>query len=146
MQHTTAYISLALCSALFFQGCTSTAPPPEPLEVQVEFISGTQQYSTSAGEAVEIASQTQEQLEVSGTMLLPNPCYSVEASGMAYPDSLLLTIEATPAQQMCTMAETLLPYQVTVHSTITEGQVLHVKHTFTGADHRARTFQPGHGQ
>ena len=138
---TTLILCLLVINTLVMHGCSSTAASQEPQEVEVEFSSGEQQYAAALADTVEIVRLADEQVAVSGSMRLPNPCFEVKASGLAYADSLLLIIEATPTPQMCQMAETSLPYEVIVHSTMNEEQELKVRHTFTGAEHLTRTFR-----
>jgi len=138
---TTLITCLILLNTVVLHGCSSTAASQEPEEIEVEFSSGEQQYSAALADTVEIVRLEDEQVAVSGSMRLPNPCFEVKASGLAYADSLLLTIEATPTPQMCQMAETTLPYEVIVHSAMSDEQELKVRHTFTGAEHLARTFR-----
>ena len=135
--------SFLVIIVLVTHGCTSTAPPPEPMELQVDFSSGAQQYAAAMADSVAAFRSADDHFEVSGSMRLPNPCFEVKASGMAYPDSVVVTVEATPLPHMCSMAETTLPYEVIVHSKASEEKALRVRHTFTGADHLARTFQLG---
>ena len=117
MQNVTTLITCILVlNTMVLHGCSSTAASQEPQEIEVEFSSGEQQYAAAFADTVEIVRLAAEQVAVSGSMRLPNPCFEVKASGLAYADSLLLTIEATPTPQMCQMAETTLPYEVIVHS------------------------------
>ena len=141
LSHFNLLTTLIVFFAVLLQGCTSTATSQEPVDFEVEFSTGAQQYATAEGEAVDIVRRGADQLAVSGTMRLPNPCFELNASGLAYPDSLLLIIEATPLPQMCTMAETMLPYELVVQRTADEWQEVHVRHAFTGAENQARTFQ-----
>ena len=142
MQNITTLITcLIVLNAMVMHGCSSTAASQDPQEIEVEFSSGEQQYAAALTDTVEIVRLADEQVAISGSMRLPNPCFEVKASGLAYADSLLVTIEATPTPQMCQMAETTLPYEVVVHSAMSEEQELKVRHTFTGAEHLARTFR-----
>ena len=136
---------MALAVTLWIQGCTIIGAAQEPEDIQVEFSSGEQHYDYAAVEVdmFDVVRQAEDQFAVTGAMRLPSPCYEVKALGVAYPDSVLLTIEATPTPHMCAAVETVLPYEAVLHSPPREGQALRVRHTYTGLEHMARTFQVG---
>ena len=140
MRIATTLICLASLNILVMHGCSSTATSQDPQPLQVELALGTQQYSATTADNAEVTRHSAEQLALSGSMRLPNPCFELKASGASYPDSLIVIIEATPLPQMCQMAEITMPYEVVINSAISAEKALKVKHTFAGTSDNARSF------
>ena len=143
MRVVTTFSLLLMLNILVMHGCSSTASSQEPQPLQVDLSLGTQEYSASTADNVEVTRQSAEQIALSGAMRLPNPCFELKATGSSYPDSLVVVIEATPLPRMCTMAETTMPYEVVISSATTEGKALKVKHGFAGSAQTPRTFELG---
>lgn len=141
MRIATTFLCLTALNFLVMHGCSSTATSQDPQPLQVELALGTQQYSSTTADNAEVTRHSAEELALSGTMRLPNPCFELKASGASYPDSLVIIVEATPLPRMCPMAETTMPYEAVINSAVSAEKALKVKHTFAGLPDATRSFE-----